>query len=185
MKRNFKTLFNLFSTFFKIGLFTFGGGMAMLPLIQRETVERHKWINEKDILEILAISESTPGPIAINTATFVGMQVAGFWGSFFATLGVVVPSFIIILIISAFFSEFSDNKIVGYAFFGVRAGVVALVINALLKLFRACDKNIISYIVIAAAFVLACIFKINVIIIIVCSALLGIAVTLISREGKK
>ena len=100
MKEYFKKLFTVFITFFKIGAFTFGGGYAMIPLIQRETVENHKWISDDDILDIIAIAESTPGPIAINSATFVGYKVAGFWGSFAATLGVVLPSFIIILVIS-------------------------------------------------------------------------------------
>ena len=82
----------LFITFFKIGLFTFGGGYAMIPLIEYETVERHRWIKSEDILDIFAIAEATPGVIAINTATFVGYKVAGFWGSLLATLGVVIPS---------------------------------------------------------------------------------------------
>ena len=89
-------LFQLFLTFFRIGLFTFGGGYAMIPLMQRETIEKHKWINDDDILEVIAIAESTPGPIAINSATFIGYKVAGVWGAACATLGTVLPSFIII-----------------------------------------------------------------------------------------
>ena len=94
-----RKLFELFAAFFRIGAFTFGGGYAMIPLIQKETVENKKWITDDDILEIVAIAESTPGPIAINAATFVGYKVAGFWGAFFATIGMVVPSFAIILLI--------------------------------------------------------------------------------------
>ncbi len=90
----------LFSTFFKIGAFTFGGGYAMIPLIQREIAEKRKWITEDDILDIIAIAESTPGPIAVNSATFVGYKVAGFWGAFVSTLGVVLPSFVIITVIA-------------------------------------------------------------------------------------
>ena len=100
-------IWQLFATFFKIGLFTFGGGYAMIPLIQRETVENKGWVTEDDILEIVAIAESTPGPIAINTATFVGSKTRGFWGAFFATLGVILPSFIIIFLIS-FLKSFSS-----------------------------------------------------------------------------
>ena len=88
-------ILKLFLTFLKIGAFTFGGGYAMIPIIQRETVEKHGWVNDDEILEMLAISESTPGPIAINSATFVGYRVAGFWGSLAATCGVVLPSLFI------------------------------------------------------------------------------------------
>ena len=104
----------LFLTFIKIGAFTFGGGYAMLPLIQKEIVEKKHWITDNDILEIVAISESTPGPIAINAATFVGFRICGFWGALFATLGVVIPSYLIILIISFVLKEFQKD-IVAYA----------------------------------------------------------------------
>ena len=96
MQGKLKTLWQVFITFFKIGAFTFGGGYAMIPLIQKETVDNHGWVTDEDILEIIAIAESTPGPIAINSATFVGYKVAGFLGAFCATFGVVLPSFVII-----------------------------------------------------------------------------------------
>ena len=186
MKNNrSKLLWQLFSSFFKIGLFTFGGGMAMIPFIQKETVEKHHWIEEKDILEILAISESTPGPIAVNTATFIGYQKAGVLGSAAATFGVVLPSFIIILIISTFLRQFQDIQAVKYAFAGIRAGVIALVIKALIKLYKGCPKNLISYIIIALAFI-AAVLDVNVIIIIICAGLIGIASVLMAKkEGKK
>ena len=129
-----KRLITLFTTFFKIGAFTFGGGYAMIPLIQRETVEKHKWITEDDILDIIAIAESTPGPIAINSATFVGYKTAGFLGAVMATLGVVLPSFCIILVISYVLREFREIKAVQYAFEGIRAGVLALLIKALVSM---------------------------------------------------
>ena len=97
MKEKIKRILQLFLVFFKIGAFTFGGGYAMIPLIQKEVVENKKWITDDDILEIIAIAESTPGPIAINSATFVGYRTCGFWGAFFSTLGVILPSFGIIL----------------------------------------------------------------------------------------
>lgn len=177
----FKLCLQLFLAFFKIGLFTFGGGMAMIPFIQRETVEKYGWIEEKDILEILAISESTPGPIAINTATFIGYQKAGVFGSAAATFGVVLPSFIIISIISLFLKQFMDIKAVEYAFAGIRAGVIALVIKALIKLFKSCPKNLISYVIIALAFV-AAVLGVNVIIIIICAGLIGLASVLIAKK---
>ena len=133
-KGDSKTLFAVFSTFLKIGAFTFGGGYAMIPLIERETVERRGWIEEKDILEIVAIAESTPGPIAINAATFVGWRVAGFWGAFCATVGVVIPSFVIIAAISYVLAAFEHLKAVRYAFFGIRAGVLALILKALVSM---------------------------------------------------
>ena len=145
MKTNLKTLLSIFSVFFRIGAFTFGGGYAMIPLIQKETVEKKKWITDDDILEIIAIAESTPGPIAINSATFVGYRTAGFLGALCATLGVVLPSFLIITIISMVLREFSSYKAVKYAFFGIRAGVLALIIKALISMYKNCPNNIFSY----------------------------------------
>lgn len=155
--------------------------MAMIPFIQRETVEKHGWIEEGDILEILAISESTPGPIAINTATFIGYQKAGVMGSAAATFGVVLPSFLIISAISLFLKQFMDIEAVKYAFAGIRAGVIALVIKALIKLFKGCPKNAISYIIIALAFV-AAVLGVNVIIIIISAGLIGLASLLIGKK---
>lgn len=131
----------LFRTFLKIGAFTFGGGYAMIPLIQKETVEIHGWITDEDILNIIAVAEATPGPIAINSATFVGYKVAGFWGSFFATLGVVLPSFVIISILAFFLEPFKQLKLVSYAFIGIRAGVMVLIVQAILKMYKACEQN--------------------------------------------
>ena len=119
-----KTLWQVFASFFRIGAFTFGGGYAMIPLIQNEAVEKRKWVTDDDILEVIAIAESTPGPIAINSATFVGYRAAGILGSVCATLGVVLPSFVIILAISFVLKEFQDLKPVQYAFMGIRAGVL-------------------------------------------------------------
>ena len=115
-KGNIKSIFQLFITFFKTGLLTFGGGYAMIPILQREVSEKKKWISEMEMLDILAVSESTPGPIAVNTATYVGYEVAGFWGSFFATLGLIIPSFIIIFIISFFYKDFMNWTVVQAAF---------------------------------------------------------------------
>ena len=122
---------DLFLTFMKIGAFTFGGGYAMIPLIQKEVCDNKKWLKEQDIAEIVAISESTPGPIAINAATFVGQRVSGFPGACAATLGVVLPSFLIISVISLILNEFQSIKAVQYAFMGIRAAVLALILKAL------------------------------------------------------
>lgn len=119
-------LFELFFTFFKIGLFTFGGGYAMIPIV-RDNVVAKGWMEETFFYELIGVCESTPGPIAINMATFVGSTVGGFWGSFFATLGVVLPSFIIIILVAALFRNFSDNPWVKAAFRGMRPVIFALI----------------------------------------------------------
>ena len=182
MKNKMKLLFKLFLTFFKIGAFTFGGGYAMIPLIQKETVETNKWISDDDILEIIAIAESTPGPIAINSATFVGYKVCGFWGSFFATLGVVLPSFIIILMISYVLREFQDIKAVKYAFNGIRAGVLALLIKAIISMYKKVQKNLVSYIVMAFSFIIVAFFDINVLFVIIGCALIGLISSLYAKR---
>ncbi len=178
-------LLNLFLTFFRIGLFTFGGGYAMIPLIQRETVENHKWISDDDILEVIAIAESTPGPIAINSATFIGYKVAGVFGSFFATLGVVLPSFIIILIISFALREFQDIKAVQYAFNGIRAGVLALIIKAWWGMYKKMPKKMLAYFIAVPAFLATAIFDINVLIVIVCAGVIGLVTSLINERRAK
>ena len=114
----------------------------MISLIQKEACDKKKWISEQDIFEIIAIAESTPGPIAINSATFIGYKVAGTLGSVFATLGVVTPSFIIILLISYVLRQFESIKAVRYAFSGIRAGVLALIIKALISMYKQCPKDI-------------------------------------------
>ena len=172
----------LFLTFLKIGGFTFGGGYAMIPLIQRETVENKKWISEDDILEIIAIAESTPGPIAINSATFVGYRTAGILGSVAATLGVVLPSFVIITLISYVLREFQEIKAVQYAFMGIRAGVLALILKAFYSMYKKCPKNIVSYIVAAGAFIAAVFLDVNVLFIVLCCAIFGLITTLIAKR---
>ena len=152
-KTNFKDILQLFLTFFKTGLLTFGGGYAMIPILQKEVSEKRKWIDEREIIDILAISESTPGPIAVNTATYVGYEVAGFWGSFFATLGLVLPSFVIIFVISFFYKDFMKWQVMQAAFKGLRIGVIILLIKAVLKLKKAIKFSLLSWIIFAIAFI--------------------------------
>lgn len=121
-------LWALFSTFFRIGLFTFGGGYAMIPLIKREVVERHKWIDSSEFVDMLVLAQSAPGPIAINTAVFVGYRCGGVAGAVASTLGTVLPSFIIILLVAIFFVEVRDNRYVDAAFRAMRPAVVALIV---------------------------------------------------------
>ena len=186
MKTSWKKLWQVFATFFKIGAFTFGGGYAMIPLIQREAVENRKWVSDEDILDIVTIAESTPGPVAINSATFVGYRAAGFLGSVAGTLGVVLPSFTIILLISYVLREFQDILAVQYAFAGIRAGVLALIIKALWGMYKKCKKNPVSYIVMAAAFVLAAFVNISVLPLLALCAAFGLVTTLImERKAQK
>ncbi len=139
--KKLKDLAILFFTMFKIGLFTFGGGYAMLAILENEFVEKKKWTDKDDFLNMIAIAESTPGPIAINSATYLGYKRAGVIGSALATLGVVLPSFIIIFTISLFFDAFLEFKYVQYAFKGIQACVVYLILNAGIKLFKGLKKN--------------------------------------------
>lgn len=174
MKTKGSTLLKLFLTFLKIGAFTFGGGYAMIPLIQSEAVEKQKWVTDDDILEIIAIAESTPGPIAINAATFVGFRTCGFWGAFCATFGVVLPSFVIITIISRVLQQFQELRAVRYAFVGIRAGVLALILKALWGMYRKCPKHPMAYVIAAMAFVLVAVLGVNVMLAILLCALLGL-----------
>ena len=174
----------LLATFLKIGAFTFGGGYAMIPLIQRETIEKHHWITNEDILDITAIAESTPGPIAVNSATFIGYHIAGVPGAFCATLGVVLPSFLIILGLSFVLRQFEELKWVTYAFMGIRAGVLALIVKALFTMGSACPKNTFSYCLMAGAFAAVALFGANVLLVIVCCALCGIAASLLPKNRR-
>ena len=181
-----KMLLPLFLTFLKIGGFTFGGGYAMIPIIQREIVDNKKWITDEDILEIIAIAESTPGPIAINSATFVGYRVGGFFGALLATLGVVLPPFTIIFAISFVLRQFSELRAVKYAFWGIRAGVLALICKALWSMYKKVDKGLIPYIVMAAAFIVTAVFNVNVLYVIIGCALFGIITSAIAaRRAEK
>ena len=174
MKKRCKDLWQVFATFFKIGAFTFGGGYAMIPLIQKEAVETHGWITDEDILDIIAIAESTPGPIAINSATFVGYRTCGVLGSVCATLGVVLPSFVTIYAISFVLSRFQELKAVQYAFHGIRAGVLALLCKALWGMYKKNTKNAVAYIIMAGSFLLTAVLDVSVLPVLVGCAVFGL-----------
>jgi len=126
-------IFELFFVFFKIGLFTFGGGYAMLPFIQQEVLSR-SWVTEEELIDFVAVSESTPGPFAINIATYIGVEKAGILGGIIATTGVVLPSFIIILLIAKFFFRFKENKYVSGVMSGIRPVAIGLIGAAAIKM---------------------------------------------------
>lgn len=184
MKRT-QNMISLFLIFMKIGLFTFGGGYAMIPLIQRETVDNKKWISDKDILDIVAIAESTPGPIAINAATFIGYRVGGFLGAMAATVGVVLPSFAIIAAISYVLAAFQNVVWIQYAFNGIRAGVLALIVKALWSMYKQSPKGVFSYLIMFGAFAVTAFLPVNVVFVILFCAAAGIVPTLITGRRDK
>ncbi|MEG0310062.1 MAG: chromate transporter [Eubacterium sp.] len=177
-------IFTLLVTFLKIGAFTFGGGYAMIPLVQAEIVDKKGWITEREFIDVIAIAEATPGVIAVNTATFVGYKVGGIWGSAVATFGVVLPSFVIISIISIFYELFKSITWVSYAFQGIRAGVVVLIIGAVVRMAKGCDKNIFTLSVMVVAFIIATFTGINVVFLILGGAIMGIIYQVLLGKGK-
>ena len=153
-------LFELFFTFAQIGLFTFGGGYAMIAQIKETIVEQKKWINEEELMEIIAVAESTPGPIAINIATYVGYKRKGFLGSVLATLGVVLPSLAILYVISLFLDAFLQNKYVAYAFTGIKCAVAFLILKAGVDMFKKLEKRVMSRITFGIVFALMIVFDV-------------------------
>ncbi|MBR6801130.1 MAG: chromate transporter [Eubacteriaceae bacterium] len=185
MKEKYNTCMQLFTTFFRIGAFTFGGGYAMIPIIQKEAVEKRHWIKDEDIIDLLAIAESTPGVLAVNSATFVGYNVGGFWGSLAATVGVVLPSFIIILILSGFYLAFRQNVWVDYAFRGIKAGVCVLLLKSFMKLYKALDKKAFHMVLLALAIIASAVIDIESIFIILSGGIIGYIYCTFFRDKKE
>ena len=156
----------------------------MLPLIQVELIA-HDWMSMDELVNFVAVSESTPGPIAINSATFVGYKTAGFWGAFAATSGVVLPSFIIISLISLILTQFEHMQGVKYAFFGIRAGVLALIVKAWYAMFKKSNKHIFSYAISIGAFICAAVLDINVLFVIIGCAIAGYAASAVISGREK
>ncbi|MBQ6920621.1 MAG: chromate transporter [Bacilli bacterium] len=149
----------LFLTFMKIGVFTFGGGYAMIPIIEEEVTKKRKWISEMEIMDILAISESTPGPIAVNTATYVGYKVAGVAGGIIATISLAIPSFVIIFVISFFYQDFMQWPVIAAMFKGLKVGVIILLFSAVLKLKKGVKVNLVGIILFVTALSLMLVFS--------------------------
>jgi chromate transporter len=154
-----KKYFSLFLTMFKIGLFTFGGGYAMIALLENEFVEKKKYVDKEEFLDMVAIAESTPGPIAINAATYLGYKHLGFFGSLFATAGVIIPSFIIIFTISLFFDAFLSFTLVEYAFRGIQVCVIYLIFSAGLKMLKSMKKTVLSVAIVSTVALCMVIFS--------------------------
>ncbi|MEG0133995.1 MAG: chromate transporter [Clostridium sp.] len=169
-----KKLLDMFITFFKIGAFTFGGGYAMIPLIEREVVETHPWISKDEFIDIIAISQSFPGALAINSCTFIGYKIGGTLGAVLGLLGVALPSFIIILIIAMAFSKFRDLYVIELIFKGINAAVPLLVLVGVNSLAKVLSKTTTNIIIIIITIVLSVFLNVNPVYIILLAAIYGI-----------
>lgn len=177
-------LIRLFFAFARIGLFTFGGGYAMLPMLRREVVNKHKWLDDEELLNVFAIGQSTPGIIAINVATFVGTRQKGFAGAVFATLGMVLPSLIIITAIAAGFTEIKDNLYAQKAFAGIRCAVAGLLVIIVSNLIKKATNDYFGYALIALSFCSVVFLKIPAIAVIISGGVLGLIYYTLVRKIK-
>lgn len=164
---------NLFFVFFKIGLFTFGGGYAMLPLLQDEIVKKRKWATDEEMLDYYSIGQCTPGIIAINVATFIGYKKRGVLGGIFATFGMILPSLIIIMLVASTLNKYMDNAYLQKAFSGIRVAVTALIADILWNLFPKSVKSKFTFIVFVSCLALIFVFKFSAVMVVLFTALLG------------
>ncbi|MFQ8834331.1 MAG: chromate transporter [Faecalibacterium prausnitzii] len=186
-----KSLETLFFTFFKIGLFTFGGGYAMIALLEEEFIQRRKWLDKDEFLDMTAIAESTPGPVAINSATYLGYKLAKVPGAATATVAVCLPSFLIIYAISLFFEQFTQLTVIANAFKGIQVCVIYLIFSAGVRMLKALDKSLFATGVLAAVMLVMVGLSlagvsVSSILLILLSGAAGVAAWLIGRrkEGK-
>lgn len=177
-----KLLGQLFLSFAKIGVMTFGGGLAMLPMLERELVEDRGWVTHDEILDYYAVGQCTPGIIAVNTATFVGYKKAKVLGAVISTLGMAFPSVVIISAIAAVLSNFADIPAVQHAFAGIRIAVCALIASAVIKLAKSNVRSIAQIIIAVAAFIIIAVFGASPVVVVVGAAVAGL---LLGRFGKK
>ena len=187
--RKVKGYLSLFLTMLKIGLFTFGGGYAMIAMLENEFVEKKKWLDKDEFLDVAAIAESTPGPIAINAATYIGYKNSGIIGSMIATLGICIPSFVIIYAISLLFDAFLSFTLVAYAFKGIQICVVYLILTAGLKMLKQMKKTTFNMIIISITLICMIVFslfavKFSTIFYILISGACGVAVYLLGKIRK-
>ncbi len=169
-----KELLNLFWTFFKIGLTTFGGGYAMLPILEREIVEKREWATSEELANYYAIGQCTPGVISVNTATFIGYKKRGIVGGIVATLGVITPSVIIILLIANLISGFADYPLTQHIFSGIKICVSALIISAILKLWKSGIKDKYTFAIFLLMLLLSTVFKLSPVVLILIAGILGL-----------
>jgi len=164
------SLWKLYVTFFKMGLFTFGGGYAMLPILQKEAVEKQKWVTEEELLNYYSIGQCTPGIIAVNAASFIGYKLRKISGLISATLGVISPSLIIIILVAALLRQYMDNQYVQWAFGGIRICVIALIIDTVWNMWKKGIKDVRGYLVFVVAALLMWLFNLSAILIVILAA---------------
>lgn len=167
-------IFDLFFTFFKIGAFTFGGGYAMLPIIQKEIVENKGLISEEEFMDAIALAQASPGPVAVNTSVYVGYRILGLKGALSATLGAVLPSFIIILLIAAYFIQFRDNPLVERVFLGIRPAIVALILAAVYKMWLKTKRTYLKLFVAMATVFIIIVLGISPVWLVIAGALVSV-----------
>ncbi|WP_313344772.1 chromate transporter [Sedimentibacter sp.] len=187
MEKNLKFYWTLFKITFALSAFTIGGGYVIVPLMRKRFVEELKWIDEEEMLNLVAISQSSPGPIAVNTSIMVGYRLGGVMGSFVTILGTILPPLIIITVIAKFYAAFKENKIANALLLGMRAGVAAVIIDVIIKMVRDIvkSKNKISMAVMITTFIAAVIFDINAALIIILSGAFGVFYYNLYKEGKQ
>lgn len=178
-------LIKLLTIFFKIGLFTFGGGYAMLPLLKREIVNRHNFLTEEELLDLYSIGQCTPGIIAINVATFIGYRQKGVWGAIFSTLGMILPSLFIIILIASILKQYIHHRYVIYAFSGIRICVVALLADIAYELWKKNVKNINQHFIFIFSIILLSFFNISAVWIVILSALIAFGLEEFQLRRKK
>jgi chromate transporter len=188
MKKKFSLYWTLFSSTFLLSAFTFGGGFVIVPLMKKKFVDQLKWIDEEEMLNMIAIAQSSPGAIAVNAAIMVGYKIAGFWGAIITTLGTVLPPLFTLTIISFFYHEFRDNRYICAMLKGMQAGIAAIITDVVFSLSKNLvkKKQKLSILMMVIAFVAVFFFDINVIIIILISGLIGAfsAIYQSKREGR-
>ena len=180
-----KIYWELFQSFFRVGILTFGGGYAMLPILRREVVEEHGWCSDEELADYYAIGQCTPGIIAVNTATFIGYKLKGIPGGIVATYSLTLPSFIIILLIAAVLQNFAHMPVVINAFAGIRVAVVALVLNAVLKLLKTSVVDKATLVIFLAVFLLASVFSASPVIFVLAAGFAGILLKTWKEAGKR
>lgn len=183
--RNMKILGELFLTFMQVGGLTFGGGYAMLPILQREVVEKRGWATDEELTDYFAVGQCTPGIIAVNTATFVGQKQAGVLGGIVATLGIVAPSLVIISILAGFINTFAELAVVKNAFAGIRVCVCVLILNAVCKLWKGSVKSKLALAIFAVVTLGSLFFDLSPVLFVVVAAVLGICLEQFAPAARK
>ena len=187
MKRTPALYWKIFISTFTLSAFTFGGGYVIVPLMQKKFVNQYGWIDETEMLDMVAIAQSAPGPIAVNASIIIGYRLGGVLGAMVSMLGTVLPPFVIIAIISFFYKAFRDNYVVATVMKGMQAGVAAVIVDAVIKMAVNVgkEKSVLSYIIMFAAFIVAYFFDVNVVFVILACAAVGIIATVIREKRNK